>query len=254
MVALPGHRLRRMSRTVATLVVAGVLAVSGCSTASEARSTGPSAAPSRPPSPRASPAVPSPVRSAPVHSAPAPAPASASASAPTATASTVPGDLRQPDPRWRFFASDHRWYRSAWFAGRHRVMVGFGCTRAPWYAADPRCPGHEGFHHGIDVAMRCGTLLYAGLPGRVVEPTSPGSPGPAYGAHAFRLRHDGVDVLIGHARRVLVRPGQRVRRGEPVARASDAGAPDGCHLHFEVRPAGDGYLSAVDPARYLGLR
>lgn len=31
-------------------------------------------------------------------------------------------------------------------------------------------------------------------------------------------------------------------------------APDGCHLHLEVRPTGGSYLAAVDPARWLGGR
>jgi murein DD-endopeptidase MepM/ murein hydrolase activator NlpD len=136
-------------------------------------------------------------------------------------------------------------------------MIGYGCTVAPSYAHNPRCPGSQGFHHGIDVAMPCGTPLFAGLGGTVVDPSSAGSPGAAYGPSAFRIRHRrdrvGVDVLIGHVRRVFVHPGDRVRRGERIALASDAGAPDGCHLHFEVRPEGTGFTRAVDPARYLRL-
>jgi murein DD-endopeptidase MepM/ murein hydrolase activator NlpD len=166
----------------------------------------------------------------------------------------APSDAREdPDPRWRFYSSDHRLHTSPWFAGRHRVMIGYGCTRAPYYAHDPRCPGHEGFHHGIDVAMPCGTPLYAGVAGRVVDPASPGSPGPAYGPYAFRIRSHGVDVLVGHVRRVYVAPGDAVRRGWLIARANDQGAPDGCHLHLEVRRAGGGLADSVDPAPYLRL-
>ena len=132
-------------------------------------------------------------------------------------------------------------------------MIGFGCTRAPYYTHDPRCPGREGFHHGIDVAMPCGTPLFAAVRGVVIDPSSHGSPGAAYGPHAFRIRTGHVDILIGHVRTVYVGPGDRVRPGLRIALASDAGAPDGCHLHFEVRPAGIGYTSAVDPARWLRL-
>jgi len=53
---------------------------------------------------------------------------------------------------------------------------------------------------------------------------------------------------------VYVRPGERVRRGDLIARASDDGAPDGCHLHFETRPVSGSYLSAVRPHAYLALR
>lgn len=158
-----------------------------------------------------------------------------------------------PDPRWRFYTADRTYYRSPWYAGRHRIMVGFGCTRAPWYDPDPACPGHEGSHHGIDVAMPCGTPLYAGAPGVVLSPAAPGTPGAAYGVAAFRIRAGSHDILVGHARAVFVRPGDRVRRGERIALASDSGAPDGCHLHLEVRPHGGDFTTAVDPSRWLRL-
>jgi murein DD-endopeptidase MepM/ murein hydrolase activator NlpD len=106
------------------------------------------------------------------------------------------------------------------------------------------------------MALACGTPLFAGVPGTVLEPDSAGSLGTAYGPWAFRIRTlDGrYDIVIGHVRRVFVRQGRRVARGERIALASDAGAPDGCHLHFEVRPAGTSYSAAVAPRSWLGLR
>jgi murein DD-endopeptidase MepM/ murein hydrolase activator NlpD len=154
----------------------------------------------------------------------------------------------------RFWTDDTSRYRSPWFSGSHRIMIPFGCTAAPYYPHDPRCPGQEGFHHGIDVAMRCGTPLYAGVRARVVDPAAAGSLGTAYGPKAFRLRHDGHDVVLGHVQRVYVRPGDVVHPGDLIARAGNLAAPDGCHLHFEVRPAGGGYTSAVRPRPYLDLQ
>lgn len=137
-------------------------------------------------------------------------------------------------------------------------MIDFGCTEAPYYSPDSRCDGDRGFHHGIDIALPCGTTLRAGAAGRVIDPDRPGSPGAAYGTKAFRLRvetDDGpADVLIGHARKVLVGPGDRVRPGQPIAEAGDLGAPDGCHLHFEQRSADGGLSTATDPRDLLGLR
>ena len=160
-----------------------------------------------------------------------------------------------PAPR-RFWVQDSSRYRSAWYAGKHRKMVPFGCTRAPYYAPDPRCSNDRGFHHGLDIALPCGTPLYAGLRGRVVKPTSAGSLGSAYGPSAFRLRNSrsSMDIVIGHVRKVYVHPGDHVARGRLVALASDQGAPDGCHLHFEVRPAGGQYDAAVAPGSYLRLQ
>ena len=156
----------------------------------------------------------------------------------------------------RYWTSDTSFYTSPWYAGKHRKMIPFGCTRAPYYPPDVRCRGDRGFHHGLDIAMPCGTMLYARYRARVVDPSAPGALGPAYGAAAFRLRSArfDADFVIGHVRRVFVRPGQLVLPGQRIARSSDAAAPDGCHLHFEVRPAGGGYRSALAPGGYLGLR
>lgn len=134
-------------------------------------------------------------------------------------------------------------------------MVEYGCTPAPYYDPDARCPNHQGFHHGVDIAMPCGTRIIAGVGGRVIDPSSPGTPGPAYGKTAFRIRTaTDQDVLIGHAKTALVHPGDRVRVGQPIAVAGARGAPDGCHLHLEVRPAGGGVADAVDPMKLAQLR
>ncbi|GAB3696924.1 hypothetical protein GCM10028815_00220 [Mariniluteicoccus flavus] len=129
-------------------------------------------------------------------------------------------------------------------------MIGFGCTPAPYYRSDSRCPGKQGFHHGIDVAMPCGVELRAGVAGRVVL----GGLGDAYGSKAFRIRADGADLIVGHVQRVLVRDGQRVEVGTPIAENGDLGAPDGCHLHLEQRAVGGGVSTARDPRAVLGLR
>jgi murein DD-endopeptidase MepM/ murein hydrolase activator NlpD len=156
----------------------------------------------------------------------------------------------------RFYVKDKRRYRSPWYDGARRRMINFGCTSAPYYSPDPRCTRNRGFHHGLDMAMPCGTPLFSGLRGRVVDPSSAGSLGTAYGRNAFRIRNHRfrIDIVIGHTRKVFVRPGQRVRRGQRIARASDMGAPDGCHLHFEVRPRRGSVSQAINPRPRIRLR
>jgi murein DD-endopeptidase MepM/ murein hydrolase activator NlpD len=178
--------------------------------------------------------------------------------APTAATSPAPGrspspSEAHPDPRWRFYTNDKAWHTSPWFAGAHRVMIGYGCNASPWYTHDPRCPGHEGFHHGIDIAMPCGTPLRSAVDGVVLDPSAPGAPGTAYGVHPFRIRSGDHDILIGHTITVFVHPGERVHPGQRIALAGDSGAPDGCHLHFEVRAAGGGLSTAIDPSGLLRL-
>ena len=152
----------------------------------------------------------------------------------------------------RLYSHDKTRYTSPWYAGDHRKMVPYGCTRAPYYSPDPRCPNGHGFHHGLDLAMPCGTKLYAGRMGWVV---SHAALGPAYGGNPLLIRNYrlGVDFLLAHTRKVFVSVGDRITRGELIARASDWGAPDGCHLHFEVRAAGGGLSEARYPVPYLDL-
>ena len=222
------------------LLVAALVLVAGCSSTSDAPGT---------PSPQA---------------APSPSDASSGSGAPNAP--TAPGsDTASPglsvsistaqalpsDPRWRFFGADRVPRTSPWYPGAHRVMIPFGCTPAPYYSPDPSCPDGHGFHHGIDVALPCGTPLRAGRAATVLDH---GALGPAYGADPVLLRVDGLDVVIGHTRKVFVGPGDQVRRRAMFARVSDSGAPDGCHLHFEVRRPGGGVSEAVDPAPLLALR
>ena len=156
------------------------------------------------------------------------------------------------DDRWVFYSKDHHHYTSPWFGGAHRIMIPFGCTVAPYYSPDPRCRDDRGFHHGIDIAMPCGTRLFAAVPFRVISNDSLGS---AYGVNPLLLRNRirGWDLVIGHTRKIYVREGQRVQRGTMFARANDSGAPDGCHLHFERRAVGGGLSTAVKPRELLDL-
>ena len=136
-----------------------------------------------------------------------------------------------PDPRWVFYTKDKHRYSSPWYAGKHRKMVPYGCTRAPYYDPDPRCRRNRGFHHGIDIAMPCGTKLYAARKGRVV---SNDALGPAYGVNPLLFRNYKLDVdfLLAHTRRVFVQPGERVRNHHLIATASDRVAPLRFDLHL----------------------
>ncbi len=163
-----------------------------------------------------------------------------------------PASAVPPDPRWRFYSDDTTRYTSPWFARSHRIMIPYGCTRAPYYSPDPRCRRERGFHHGLDLAMRCGTRIYAAINGWAV---GKGDLGPAYGVNPLRMRNHvrDIDIVIGHTRRVYVEPGDRIHRGDLIARANDSAAPDGCHLHFELRDPGGSLDTARHPRELLRL-
>ena len=50
-----------------------------------------------------------------------------------------------------------------------------------------------------------------------------------------------------HQARFLVRPGQRVSKGDPIGIVGATGYATGPHLHFEVRENG----TVVDPMRFV---
>jgi lipoprotein NlpD len=86
-------------------------------------------------------------------------------------------------------------------------------------------------HDGIDIAAPEGTVVGAAAAGTVIFAGEQSG----YGSIVI-VKHDGgLVTLYAHASRVLVREGERVKRGDPVAKVGQTGRTTGPHLHFEVR-------------------
>jgi murein DD-endopeptidase MepM/ murein hydrolase activator NlpD len=89
-------------------------------------------------------------------------------------------------------------------------------------------------HDGTDFSAACGSAIRAPYAGVVTRATF----NPAYGNRLFvsHGRVDGVRVetAYNHARRYLVRPGQRVSRGQVIGEVGSTGLSTGCHLHLMV--------------------
>lgn len=86
-------------------------------------------------------------------------------------------------------------------------------------------------HDGIDIAAPEGTPVLAAAAGTVIYAGEQAG----YGAIAILKHEGGLVTLYAHNARLLVREGDRVKRGEPVARVGQTGKTTGPHLHFEVR-------------------
>ena len=103
--------------------------------------------------------------------------------------------------------------------------------------------GQVALHEGIDFIAETGTPIHAAAAGVVMTAEYH----PAYG-NMVEISHGG-DLLTryAHTSKMLVKPGQLVKRGEKIAEVGTTGRSTGSHLHFEVRLKG----VAQNPARFL---
>ena len=99
-------------------------------------------------------------------------------------------------------------------------------------------------HAGLDIAAPSGTLVYAAVGGTV---TSSGWNVFGYGNLVIVRGAGGRDYYYAHNSRLLVRVGQTVRQGQPIARVGNTGNSTGPHLHFEVRGGG----ALMNPMAFL---
>lgn len=103
--------------------------------------------------------------------------------------------------------------------------------------------GDQRFHTGLDLRASGGTPVYAAADGTVSLSGSSG----AYGNVVLLDHGGGLQTLYAHHERNLVRVGDPVRRGQPIALVGHTGNATGDHLHFEVRWNG----GTVDPRTVL---
>lgn len=103
--------------------------------------------------------------------------------------------------------------------------------------------GQMAFHKGLDFMAEAGSPIYAAADGVVTQAERV----PDYG-NIVRVDHGfGLDTRYAHVSAFLVKVGDRVTKGQPIAEVGSTGRSTGAHLHFEVR------LNDVplDPRNYL---
>lgn len=101
------------------------------------------------------------------------------------------------------------------------------------YRRDP-IHGRRAFHSGIDISARPGSQVVAAADGIVARAGNIGSLGRAvYLSHKF-----GHSTRYGHLAQVLVKPGQKVKRGDVIGEVGNTGRATGYHLHYEVHTDG----------------
>lgn len=127
------------------------------------------------------------------------------------------------------------------FPSGRPVNAGYNSSSFGW-RSDP-FTGQTAFHKGLDFMADFGTPIYAAADGIVAQAES----APDYG-NIVRVDHGfGLDTRYAHVSSFLVKVGDRVSKGQPIARVGNTGRSTGAHLHFEVRLNG----VPLDPRKYL---
>ncbi len=105
-------------------------------------------------------------------------------------------------------------------------------------------------HEGLDIINDVGTPVVASGDGTV---EMAGQSGGGYGIVVLINHGFGYQTLYAHLSRVMVQEGQRVKRGQLIAKSGRTGLVSGPHLHYEVRLKGvcqnpvDYFLDDVSP-------
>lgn len=113
-------------------------------------------------------------------------------------------------------------------------------------------------HNGIDYGCPEGDEVEAVCDG-VIEYVGPGNNHPLLtgGGNALLLRNDemGIRFEYLHLSQQNVYTGQRVKRGQVIARSGNTGISSGAHLHLGAIPVkpnlNNGYRGRVDPTGWL---
>lgn len=99
------------------------------------------------------------------------------------------------------------------------------------------------FHRGLDICTKMGSPIIASADGVVI------SAGKDYGyGNILTLSHNyGLKTRYAHLKKMLVKKGQSVKRGDKIGLVGVTGRTTGPHLHYEVHVNG----VPVDPLRYI---
>ena len=112
---------------------------------------------------------------------------------------------------------------------------GFGWRKDPF-------TGEPEYHTGLDIVAPLGTAVRATADGVVIRVGRESG----YG-RTVQLSHGyGLGTLYGHLSATLVRPGERIKRGELIGRVGSTGRSTGPHVHYEVVKGG----RRVDPRKF----
>jgi len=166
---------------------------------------------------------------------------------PTPVPRTVPVPTDIPDYTQ---AEAHFWFTRP-FTQAYQTWGSF------YYPYGTNAGGQYFWHRGVDIQNPQGTTIVAAGDGTVIHagPDTPRAlgPWPDFYGQAIMIEHHQrwvdlpVFTLYGHVSKALVREGQQVKIGEPIAEVGQLGVALGPHLHLEVRLGAITYNDTRNP-------
>lgn len=118
-----------------------------------------------------------------------------------------------------------------------RISSEFGYRTSP-------ISGKSEFHNGLDIPASYGSAIVAAEAGTVTYAAWMNG----YGYTIIIDHGSGLTTLYGHNSSLVVSKGQKVSRGQQVAKCGSTGWSTGNHCHFTVSKNG----TAVNPHNYVG--
>ncbi len=101
-------------------------------------------------------------------------------------------------------------------------------------------------HKGVDISLKLNDTIYAAYDGKVrltnYEPKG-------YGNYIILRHPNKLETVYGHLNKILVKPNQVVKAGQPIGLGGSTGRSTGPHLHFETRFMG----YAINPAAIINF-
>jgi murein DD-endopeptidase MepM/ murein hydrolase activator NlpD len=108
----------------------------------------------------------------------------------------------------------------------------------------------RGYHTGVDYAVPIGTDVLAVADG-VIDPATWGK---SYGTQLVQ-KLDGGWFIYAHLSKTLVKPGDKVKEGQVIAKSGNTGNSTGPHLHAELRSKSHWSSGTdLDPAKLIGTK
>jgi len=116
------------------------------------------------------------------------------------------------------------------------ISSGYGWRQSPFN-------DRREFHSGMDIASYYGSPIKSPADGIVIDVERKGGLG-----KVLVIDHgNGVITRYGHLSMAEKKPGDRVKRGEVIARVGTTGRTTGPHLHYEIIVGG----TPVDPKKFM---